>query len=175
MSSTQATATEQTGENDTEGDRQLLLELSPTTKPTLLRLAVVLIAGSSLYGYFRTNPTLLGSQDITNTASLIILLAATLVSVRFFIDIFILIRTTYRISPEAVEQRYTLFFRTTSKAVRFDKLRSQELTQNRAQKLLNCGSITLNRGLGELTLNNVESPKEVYNRIQFCADARESE
>jgi len=153
-------------EEQRETDESELLRTQPTIRPTLVRLGVVFVVGLALFGVLRTRPTLLGSASIGNTAALVVALVTLVSVVRFVVRIIILKRTTYVVTGDRVELSYELLFRVRSKGVRFDKLRSHELNQNRVQSVLGYGTLSLNRGLGPIRLENVEDPKLVYQTIQ---------
>ncbi|WP_336337659.1 PH domain-containing protein [Haloarcula brevis] len=162
-------AKESTTTDRASGHDDVILETNPTTKPTLIRLAVVLLFSLGVVGYLQATPEALGSPDITNTAALVVLLLGLVLTVRFLVRTIILVRTTYTVTDSRVEQEYELLFRTHSKGVRFDKLRSHELSQNRIQSVLGYGTISMNRGLGPLRLENVDEPEAVYETIRTCA------
>lgn len=149
------------------------VQTHPTIKPTLLRLGTVVVVGLALVGYLQTRPELLGSPAITDTAALVIGLGTLFLVIRFAVRLAILRNTTYVVTEDRIEQRYELLFRVYSKGVRFDKLRSHELDQNRVQSLLDIGTISLNRGLGPLRLQNIEDPDEVYRTIRQCTTRSE--
>ncbi|WP_136717130.1 PH domain-containing protein [Halorientalis salina] len=161
--------------NGNESDEEVteLVRTHPTVKPTLIRLGVVLVVGLAVFGLLQASPGLLGSPDITSTAALVVVLLTLVLTVRFVVRTIILRRTTYLVTTDRVEQRYELLFRVHSKGVRFDKLRSHELTQNRVQSLLGFGTISLNRGLGPIRLENVDDPESVYRTIQQCSRGAE--
>lgn len=159
--SSQSTTIDQSNDRD-----KVILKTNPTTKPTLIRLAVVLLLSLGVVGYLQLNPEALGSPDITNTAALVVLLLGLVLTVRFLVRTIILVRTSYIVTSSRVEQEYELLFRTHSKGIRFDKLRSHELTQNRIQSILGYGTVSMNRGLGPLRLENVDEPETVYETIK---------
>lgn len=154
-------------------DEATLLQTRPTLRPTLVRLGVVLVVGLALFGALRARPGLLGSESITNTASLVVALVTFVAVIRFVVRLIILKRITYIVTSDRVELSYELLFRVRSKGIRFDKLRSHELTQNRVQSLLGYGTISLNRGLGPLRLENVDDPELVYQTIQQAVKRNE--
>lgn len=166
-------ASEEQEEEQDETDESELLRTGPTIKPTLVQLGVVLVVGVALFGYLRARPELLGSPSITNTASLVVALVTLVAVIRFVIRVIILKRTTYVVTADRVELSYELLFRVRSKGVRFDKLRSHELDQNRVQSLLGYGTVSLNRGLGPIRLENVEEPDLVYRTIRQCVRQNE--
>ncbi|QLH81372.1 PH domain-containing protein [Halosimplex pelagicum] len=167
--------TEQSDAQEESEQESVVLETNPTTKPTLIRLGLVLLLSLGLFGYLQFDPQALGSPDITNTAALIVLLLGLVLTIRFLVRTLVLTRTRYVVTGNRVEQRYELLYRTHSKGVRFDKVRSHELNQNRVQSLLGYGTISMNRGLGPLRLENVDEPQTVYETIRTCIDRTESE
>ncbi|MBX0325423.1 PH domain-containing protein [Halomicroarcula sp. F13] len=166
-------ASESTTADQSDDRDEIILRTNPTTRPTLIRLGVVLLLSLGVFGYLQLNPEALGSSDITNTAALIILLLGLILTVRFLIRTIVLVRTTYVVTRSRVEQQYELLFRTHSKGIRFDKVRSHELSQNRIQTILGYGTISMNRGLGPLRLENVDEPETVYEAIRTCAQRAE--
>lgn len=167
---TQQTETETDSETEhRETDETELLRTHPTIKPTLVRLGIISVVGLALFGALRARPELLGSRSIGQTAALVVALVTLVAVIRFLIRVLILKRTTYAVTEDRVELSYELLFRVRSKGVRFDKLRSHELNQNRVQSLLGYGTISLNRGLGPIRLENVDNPEQVYRTIRQCA------
>lgn len=162
-------ATDATDESDESDEHaEVLLRTNPTTRPTLIRLGLVLLVSLGLFGYLQFEPEALGSPDITNTAAIVVLLLGLILTIRYLVRTVVLVRTTYLVTETRVEQQYELLFRTRSKGIRFDKVRSHELNQNRIQSLLGYGTISLNRGLGPLRLENVDEPESVYETIRTC-------
>jgi len=166
-------ATDSEEEKQRETDEAELLETRPTLRPTLVRLGVVLVVGLALFGALRARPELLGSESIGNTASLVVALLTLVAVIRFVVQIIVLKRTTYVVTSDRVELSYELLFRVRSKGIRFDKLRSHELDQSRVQSLLGYGTISLNRGLGPIRLENVEDPEYVYQTIRRAVNRNE--
>lgn len=156
----------------TDGETELL-RTHPTIKPTLVRLGVALTVGVALFALLQVRPELLGSADVTGTVALVVLFLTVAVSVRYLVRIVVLRRTTYVVTDRRIEREYRLLYRTRSKGIRFDKLRSHELTQSRVQSLLGFGTIALNRGLGPIRLDDVPEPRRVYDTICQCARGSE--
>lgn len=161
----EAESTDQSSSEDT-----VVLRTKPTTKPTLIQLGIVLLGSIGVFAYLQMNPEAIGSTDITTTVSLLVLLLGVLLTLRYLARTIILVRTTYTVTATRIEQRYELLFRTHSKGIRFEKVRSHELNQNRLQSLLGYGSISLNRGLGPLNIEDVANPEDVYQTVRSLAD-----
>ncbi|MFB6309291.1 MAG: PH domain-containing protein [Haloarculaceae archaeon] len=142
----------------------------PTIRPTLIRTVILVVVVIALFVVLQTNPTLLGDEQITNTTALVVAVLGVIATIRFAIRIFVLRRIRYEITKDRVQRRFSLFFKTQSRGVPFDRVRSHELTQNRVQKLMGFGTIALNQGLGGLKLENVQNPHEVYRAISKLSD-----
>ena len=153
-----------------QSDDEVLVETNPTLTPTAIRLALVVVVGLGSVVGLRLNPELLGTRAITGTTALVVGLKTVMLMLRYALRALVLLRTTYTVTPERIERRYELLFRTQVDAVQFDKLRSHELTQSRVQSLLGFGTISMNRGLGALRLEDIESPYAVYDTIESRAD-----
>ncbi|WP_324757177.1 PH domain-containing protein [Haloarcula sp. GH36] len=153
------------GEQSGDGE---LLRTNPTTKPTLLRLAVFLLLGLAVVVALQQRPELLGGPEVTNTVGLVVLLVTVLVALRLLVRTVVLVKTTYVVTRDRVEREYQFLFRTRTKGVRFEQVRSHRLNQNRFQKALGFGTITMNLGLGSIRLENVENPDRVYNIVREC-------
>lgn len=148
----------------------VLVETTPTLRPTAIRLALVVVVGLGVVVSLRLNPELLGTRAITGTAALVVGLLTVLLMLRYALRALVLFRTTYTVTPERIERRYELLFRTQVDAVRFDKLRSHELTQSRVQSLLGFGTVSMNRGLGALRLADIADPHDIYETIESRAE-----
>jgi len=170
MTVTQSDPEEAESTDQSPSEDAVVLQTKPTTKPTLIQLGIVLLGSIGVFAYLQLNPEAIGSTDLTTTASLLVLLLGVLLTVRYLARTIILVRTTYTVTATRIEQRYELLFRTHSKGIRFEKVRSHELNQNRLQSLLGYGTISLNRGLGPLNIEDVENPEDVYRTVRSLAD-----
>jgi hypothetical protein len=148
----------------------VVLRMKPTTKPTLIQLGIVLLGSIGVFAYLQVNPEAIGSPDLTTTASLLVLLLGAILTLRYLVRTIILVRTTYTVTTDRIEQQYELLFRTHAKGIRFEKVRSHEMNQNRIQSLLGYGSISVNRGLGPLNIEDVENPDDVYETVRSLAN-----
>jgi len=165
---TDTTNADSTDEESTFDNAETVMQTKPSIKPTAIRMGLLLLTIAVVSGLFATNPQLLGSADLTRTASLIVLLLGIVIGVRYLVELVILVNTTYIVKKTHVERRYSLLFRTYSRGVWFTELRSHELTQSRIQSILGFGTVSLNQGLGDLRLTDVEQPHTVYRLIQDC-------
>jgi uncharacterized membrane protein YdbT with pleckstrin-like domain len=173
MSQTQSEPPAERSTEQSTDEEAELIRAHPTIRPTLIRLGVALVVGLGLFALLQAAPGLVGSADLTGTVALVVLLLTLLLTLRYLVRIVVLRRTTYLVTDRRVEREYSLLFRTRSKAVRFDKLRSHELTQGRIQALLGFGTVSINRGLGTIHLEDIDDAEGVYRTIQRCADGME--
>jgi len=162
--------TDTAAESSEQPDDDVLIETTPTLRPTVMRLTLVVVVGLGIVVGLRLNPELLGARAITGTTALVVGLLTVLLMLRYALRALVLRRTIYTVTSERIERRYALLFRTQVDAVRFDKLRSHELTQSRVQSLLGFGTVAMNRGLGALRLEDIKDPYTVYETIESRAD-----
>lgn len=142
-----------------------LLESRPTLVPTVCRLVVVALLGGAIAGYLATNPTVLGDESTTGVVLRLVLLVTAIGIVRYLVRLIILRRTAYRVFPDRVKREYELLFRTRRREVPLQRIRRQELEQDRIQHLFGYGTIVVNQGLGVLRLDDVPNPDRVYDTI----------
>lgn len=146
-------------------NQPVILETTPTVRPTLIRLGMVGLATTIIIGIIFANPTLLGSVEATNVVLLIVQLLAFIFVVRLVLRILILRRTKYSIKSDSVSREYRVLMRTVEREVPLDRVRSHEFTQSMTESLLGHGTIVLNRGLGTLKLENIPNPDHAYQQI----------
>lgn len=155
------------GEQSTESDEaHVLLETKPNLTPAFIRFGLTFLIGLAILLYLFRNPDLLGSAERTNVALVVgqIILAVALV--RIIADIIILRSTTYILTDRTVRREYALVFREKSTEVPYDLVRSTERSQGRIESLLDVGSVSLNRGLGDLRLSYLSDHDNVYQTIR---------
>lgn len=162
--------------DDAKGERQaseILIETRPTVQPTLILMGVTVLLGLGLTGYVASNPETFGGPETARILLQVISAVALLVLVRLIITVFVLTRTTYRITTSRITREYTLLLRTWEREVPVGMIRSSELQQSRVQKLLGYGTVRVNRGLGAIRLENVREPDEIRDALTKVID-RES-
>lgn len=142
------------------------LQTTPTLRPTLVWLGLVIVAGlvSILYLYLRRDA--FSNPQTANILTQVIAILAVIGIIRFLIRIYVLKRTRYIVDSDSVTRKYDLLFRSRRKEVPFSMVRSHELRQSRIQKLLGYGTIVLNEGLGPIEFENVPDPHGLYQAIQ---------
>ncbi|MDS0258933.1 PH domain-containing protein [Haloarcula sp. S1CR25-12] len=149
---------------DASGDE--LLRVTPSTKPVLVRLVVIVVAGLAAIGVFLRRPELLGDREVTNIALLATQLLVGIGVVRQLSQYVVLRHTEYVVTPTVVTTTYELLGRSKARQVPFERVRSHELNQSRVENALDHGTIMLNQGLGDLRLRNVREPFDVYDVIK---------
>lgn len=137
----------------------------PTVRPTLVWLAIVIVAGGGVAAAVIGNPDAFGGSDQANVVANAVLLLTALGVARFLIQIYVLRRTEYVIDERSLIRRYSLLLRTWRREVPLSMVRSHQLKQGRIQKLLGYGTISINKGLGDLRFENVKNPTDVNDVI----------
>lgn len=147
-------------------DGRILRRTRPTIKPALVRLGVTLAVGAVAVAVLSLNPTLLGSVELTDITLVLVQILVFVAVVRILIDILIISNTEYVITDRLVRRSYSLFGRTKSREVPYDRVRSAERSQSRIEYFLGIGTIRLNQGLGDLTLSNLPNHENAYSLIR---------
>ncbi|MFB6176523.1 MAG: PH domain-containing protein [Halobaculum sp.] len=137
----------------------------PTVRPTLVWLAIVIVAGGGVAAAVVGNPDVFGGADQANVVANAVLLLTALGVIRFLIRIYVLRRTEYVVDERSLIRRYSLLLRTWRREVPLSMVRSHQLKQGRIQKLLGYGTISVNQGLGDLRFENVKDPIDVNDVI----------
>lgn len=148
------------------------IDTHPTLRPTAVWLGIVVMSGLSAVLYLMRARSSFSNPEAIDIFVQAVITLTLLVSFRFLIRMYIFKRTRYVVDAESVTRKYDLFFKSRRNEVPLSMVRSSELTQSRLQKLLGCGTIKLNEGLGSLELENVPDPHELNDTIS--ARTRES-
>lgn len=183
MSEQQTRPTTETGGPSTESSDEgstVLHEVSPTTRPLVVKLALIVVAALALTVGLATNPELLGGRDLTELAIWIVLLVTVLVILRVAYRVAILTRTTYTVRDDAVRREFHLLYRHKSRELPYDHLWGHELTQGRIQAILGYGTVAFltggnHRGLGFVEFEHVEHPRTLRRHIQSALREHEAE
>lgn len=160
-----------------ENDRlaeELPVETSPTIRPPLVWMGLTVVVSLLIVGYLATNPQAVNGEDVARILIQVVGVIAMLILIRLIIQIFILTRTNYRVDEDKVKRSYSLLLRTWEREVPIEMVRSSEFRQNRVQKLMGYGTIEINRGLGELQLENIEESTAAREAISVLAAQRSS-
>ena len=139
----QASETDTDAQTDASDGQQddVIVETQPTLKPTAIALAVVVLIGTGIIAYLYANPSLLGSVDRTEIALNLVAILMVIALVRLLLRLYVLTRTRYVLTTDAVRREYTLLYRSFSRELPLAKVRSHELRRNRTETLLGIGSV----------------------------------
>lgn len=143
-----------------------LLTTEPAIQPTILKLAIILVTAGTIIGLLFGSPSLVGGAEEANVIIIAVALLAFIGLIRYLVRIFVLKRTTYYVQERAVQREFELLYRTKVREVPYHKVRSHELQQTRLQHIFGFGSVALNKGLGTLTLTDVQDPHKTYRAIR---------
>lgn len=155
------TAPDSTGKKTKE-----LIRITPSIKPEIIRLVLILVVGVIIIIGLFTNPELFGSPEATNIVLIIVQILVAIAVIRVGIEILILHNMAYIFTTNRVRREYSLLARTKSQEVPYDLIRSTELSQSRIEYLLGVGTIVLNQGLGDLELSRLPNYTEANEIIQ---------
>lgn len=162
--STTAPSTESAA-NESEG-KTVIESTTPTIQPTILKIVALSAVGLGALGVLTVSPGLVVGPELASVARVGVGILLILGLVRYFIHIVVLRRTTYTVHSRGIRRDFQLLFRTKSREVPYEKIRSHEYNQSRTQALLGYGSIALNQGLGALVLTDVPNPEDMYEEIR---------
>lgn len=151
------------------GERAGRIKTTPTLRPTLVWLGLVVSVGLVSVLYLTLRRETFANPETANILIQAIAILTLIGVVRFLVRLYILKRTRYVVDPDTVTRKYDLLFRSRRREVPFSMVRSHELRQSRIQKLLGYGTIVLNEGLGPIELENVPEPRQFYRAIQSNA------
>lgn len=162
----------QTEPNANRGMSQTpVLETQPTLKPTIASLAGVVIAGVLIIGYLFVDPTLLGTAGRTEIAANLVMLLTLIGAARLLLRLYVLTRTRYVVTSDAVRREYSLLYKTFSRELPLAKVRSHELRRGRIETLLGIGTVAFLTGSmaqspAHLEFENVPNPERVRNHVR---------
>jgi hypothetical protein len=148
-----------------------VVETHPTLKPTMINLSAVIVAGAAIIGYMFANPTLLGTTERTEIAANLFVILTLIGVARFGIRLYVLTRTRYVITADAVRREYSLLYKTFSRELPLGKVRSHELRRSRVETLFGIGSVAFLSGSvaqspTHLQFENVPDPEGVRRAVR---------
>lgn len=160
---------------DATSHTEPILETRPTVRPTLIWLTVAALVGGSSVGYFMSAPTTLGNPENTEIAANIILLLTIGVVVRLGVRLYVLTRTRYVVTTDAVRREYALFYKTFSRELPLSMMRSHELRRSRVETLLGIGSVAFLTGAvtqspTHIEFEHISNPHEARERVREQLD-----
>lgn len=162
--STTTQSTESTASRS--GGKTVLESTTPTIQPTILKIVALAAVGLGALGVLTVAPSLVVGPELASVARVGVGILLVLGLVRYLVHIVVLRRTTYTVHSSGVRREFRLLFRSKSREVPYEKIRSHEYEQSRVQALLGYGSIALNQGLGALVLTDVPNPEDMYEQIR---------
>lgn len=162
-------------DSTTSTDEEVLLATSPSIKPTLVTLALTLLVGSAAFVYLRRNPTALGNAtDVIRQAT--VLLVA-IVVVGLVGRVYVLTRTSYLVTADAVHRRFRFLRRRKERRLPLARVRATELDRGRIESLFGVGTLRFltggtNSSLGFVRFESIANPADVRDRLhgQFAAN-----
>ena len=156
---------------DTTASTSRTLQTHPTIRPGLVQLGVLVTVGVALFATLELHPTLLGSEELTGIGSTVVAVLTALAAVRSLVHVFVLTRTRYVVTDSVIRQEYELFYRTHSREIPLDQLRSHEFRQSRIQALLGYGTLSFltggtNQSLGFVEFEHLDDAKAVREAVR---------
>ena len=163
----------------TDAESDIVVETQPTLKPTILSLATVLVAGIAIVAYLFAEPTLLGTSERTEIAANLVVLLTIVGAGRFLLRLYVLTRTRYVVTPDAVRREYSLLYKTFSRELPLSKIRSHELRRSRVETVLGIGSVgfltgSVSQSPTHLEFENVPHPDRVRRQVRDQLPRNES-
>jgi len=146
-------------------------QATPSTKLVRLWLAATLVVGLPLTAYFLAVPDAFGTEGFGGVAGLFVGLLTLVGAGRYGIRWLVLRRTTYTVTDTSVRREYDLLYRTFSRELPLEMLRSVELSRSRTETVLGLGSVRMlttgaNRGMGYLGFDNVDTPEALRGAVR---------
>ena len=157
---------------DTDGTPpSSVVETHPTLKPTLISLGGVVVAGLAVLGYLLVNPTLLGAVERTEIVANLVVILTVVGAGRLALKLYVLTKTRYVITPNAVRREYSLLYKTFSRELPIARLRSLELRRSRLEAIFGIGTVaflsgTITQSPGHLEFVNVPDPDRVRSSVR---------
>ncbi|WP_338005144.1 PH domain-containing protein [Natronoglomus mannanivorans] len=175
--------TDVTDTNASEADdEQVLHQISPAIKPLLVWLGLTIIGGGVLGIAFFVN--LFGLEDAglgLIVGSAIVFLTG-VIAIKLLIKMYVLRRTTYTLTDDAIRYEFSLWFNQRSRELPYAKIRGVDLSQDRIQRLYQIGTVSVltggtNASLGYIECSNVPNPERVRTivRNQMCSHSTDSQ
>ena len=167
------------GSDGPADDPEIVLETQPTLKPTILSLATVLVVGIAIVAYLFADPTLLGTTERTEIAANLVVLLTVVGAGRFLLRLYVLTRTRYVVTPDAVRREYSLLYKAFSRELPLSKVRSHELRRSRIETILGIGSVgfltgSVSQSPTHLEFENVPHPDRVRRQVRDQLPGKES-
>lgn len=171
------TNSNETGSDETDSPRpappepEVLMEATPSVRPPLVAMLVTVLAGGLAVGYLFANPETFGDRATTEIAVNLAFILTILVVTKLAVEVYLLTRTTYVITTDAVRREYTLLYRTFSRELPISRLRSHELERRRVEALFGIGTVSfltgsVARSPAHVAFEHVSDPEAVRNLVR---------
>jgi uncharacterized membrane protein YdbT with pleckstrin-like domain len=149
----------------------ILYETGPSLRPAIVKLGVALVIGVVITAYLLTHPQLFGTQQNTQIGTYVVVLVVLVLVVRYVVRMYMLKRYQYTITEDGIRWEYSVFRKTRSRELPFNKIRGYEYQQDRVESLFGFGTISLlsggtNRSLGFVRFENIASPQYIRSIIR---------
>ena len=147
----------------------------PSIKPQLALAIVVVFIGSTLSVISYTETLDIG-YGFDRPLGMIFGIATILLLGKTSIKIYILTRTKYQVTEDAVRMRYNILYKNRNRHLPLSKLRGYEVRQNRFQSLFSLGTISFlsggtNQSLGFVRFEDISDYEAVTDIIEKRKDS----
>lgn len=147
----------------------------PSVKPNLVMATVVALVGGTLSILSYTEMLGMGS-GFGKPLGMILGIATVLLLGKTTLKIYILMRTRYQVTEDAVRMRCDLLYKNRNRHLPLAKLRGYEVRQNRFQSLFSLGTISFlsggtNQSLGFVKFENISDFEAVTDTIEKKVDS----
>lgn len=167
--------TETTNPDTDEKSQAAAFTSRPTLKPATIALGLAILITLAVAGVFITNPTLLGTVQLTEVGLWVVLLIGGFVSVRLLIKMYILSRMQYTVSDDGVSREYSLLYRYRRREMPIRMVRGVEVSRDPIETVLGFGTVSIlsggtNQSLGFIEFEHVPNPERVREAINHYRD-----
>ncbi|ARS89097.1 PH domain-containing protein [Natrarchaeobaculum aegyptiacum] len=150
---------------------QVRYRTRPTIRPALVWIGLTVLIGGTIAVALFQNVLGLEDPELSSILGWVVVFVVAIVVARFLVRIYILTRTQYLVTDDAIRYEFTLWFRRRSRDVPFTQVRGHELDQNRVQRTFGVGTVAVltggtNASLGYLEFHNVPNPGRVRSIIR---------
>lgn len=154
-----------------QSSNSVLYETGPSLRPAIVKFILAVISGACIVAYLLTHPQLFGSQQNTEIGTYVVILVIVILLIRYAVRIYMLKQYRYLITNDGVRWEYSLFYKTQSRELPFNKIRGYEFQQDRIQSFFGFGTISLlsggtNQSLGFIRFENIAASDDVQSIIR---------
>lgn len=150
-------------------ESETLIETSPSLRPLVLLLGLVVVVGGGIAAVTAGSPELLGSA--TQAVQWIATVATALASIAIVGKLYVRSRTRYLVGDDRVEKRFSFLLKEHRRVLPTGRIRGYELNRARTEALLGYGTVVFltggtNQSLGFLRFEAVPNPDEVCEAVE---------